>query len=80
MQSDQGFHCLQTKSLETIECFNGEQMSLWCFAYVQVDVNLHILLVLKGTFSFGTAHLRLQGKFVLESKHWEHWWVDCLWV
>ena len=26
VQSDQGLHCLLTESLDTIECFNREQM------------------------------------------------------
>ena len=50
-QSDQGHHCPQTESLDTIEWFNGEEMLKWDFAQVQDDVNLHILRMLEGTFS-----------------------------
>ena len=40
-----------------IECFNDEQMSGSDVAHVQDDVNPHILRMLKGTFSLGSAHL-----------------------
>ena len=57
-QSDQGLHCLQTKSLDTIECFSGEQMPTWNLVHAQNDLNLHILHMFKGTFSLDAAQLR----------------------
>ena len=45
-QSDQGLRCPQTESLNTIECFNGEQMPGRDFAHVKDIVNLHILRML----------------------------------
>ena len=36
MQSDQGIHCPQTESLDTIECFNGEQMPNYSFDMAQL--------------------------------------------
>ena len=38
---------------------NLEQMPGWGFAYVQDEVNLHNLHVLKGTFSLDTAHMKI---------------------
>ena len=49
-QSNQSFHYLQTESLDTTECMNGEQRPGWYFAHAEDDLNL-ILCVLKGTFS-----------------------------
>ena len=57
MQSDQGLHCLQTDSLDTIECFNGEQLPVGDFEHVQDDVNLYILCMLKGPFLLDMAQL-----------------------
>ena len=54
-QSDQGLRCPQT--LDTIECFNGEQMPDCGFAHVQDDVNLHILCMFKGAFSLDAVLL-----------------------
>ena len=42
-QSDQGLHCLQTESLDTVEWMNGEQKTGWYF------LNLHILRTLAAT-------------------------------
>ena len=39
-----------------IKCINGGQMPWWDFAYVQDDVNPHILRMLGNTFSLGVAH------------------------
>ena len=36
-QSDQGLRCPLTESLDTIECFDGEQMPGWDFAHVRDD-------------------------------------------
>ena len=37
-----GPRCPQTESLDTMKCFNWEQMPEWDFAHVQGDVNPHI--------------------------------------
>ena len=49
-QSDQGLCCPLTDSLDTTECFSGEQMPTWDFKHMQDYVNLGILHMLKGTF------------------------------
>ena len=61
-QSDQGLRRPQTESLDTIECFNGEQMPGWDFAHVQDYVNLHFFffffLCSKAPFfSLDAAHI-----------------------
>ena len=56
-QSDQDLGCLQTETLATMECFSGRQMQEWDFAHEQDNVSLHILHVLKGTFSLDTAQM-----------------------
>ena len=54
-QSDQGFRCPQTESLDTTEYFNGEKMPGLYFVHVQDDVSLHILQMFDGTFSLDAA-------------------------
>ena len=56
-QSDQGLHCPQTESLDTTEYFTGDQVPGCDFAHVQDDVNLHILHMLKITFSLDEAYI-----------------------
>ena len=56
-QPNQGLHCPQLKSLDTIAYFNGGQMPGWDFTHEQNDVNLHILHMLQGTFLLDMAHL-----------------------
>ena len=51
-QSDQGFHCPQTESFNTIECSNEEQMPQWDFAHVQDYENPHILHVWRHFFAW----------------------------
>ena len=53
--SDQGLRCPQTKSLDIIECFSGEQRPGWYFVHAQDDLNPHILPMLEGTFSLDAA-------------------------
>ena len=49
-QSGQVLRYLEKKkSLDTLECFNREQMPGWDFTHVQDDVNQHILRMLEGT-------------------------------
>ena len=55
--ADQGIHCLQTESLDTTICMNGEQRPQWYIARAQDDLNLHILRMYEGTFSLNTAHM-----------------------
>ena len=45
--------------MDIIECINGEQRpdESFAHAHAQDDLNLHIVRMLEGTFSFGTAHL-----------------------
>ena len=50
-----GLCCLQIESLDTTECFNREQRLERYFAHAEDDVNLHILHMFEGTFSFDTA-------------------------
>ena len=57
-QADQDLRCPQTESLDTTECFNGEQMHGRGFAHVQDDVNPYILRMPEGTFSLDVAHLQ----------------------
>ena len=52
---DQGPCCPQTKSLGTIECFNGEQMPECDFTPVWDDVKLHVLNRLEDTCSLDAA-------------------------
>ena len=40
MQSEQGLHCLLTRSLDTTACMNGEQRPGYYFAHVQDDLNM----------------------------------------
>ena len=50
ISADQGLCYSQTESLDTIKCFNGDQMP--GFAHVQDDVNPHILHLLeRGAWS-----------------------------
>ena len=52
MQSDQGLPCLVTESLDTIECFTGDQMPVRDFGHVQDDLKECILHMFEGTFLF----------------------------
>ena len=54
-QSDQGLRCLLPKSLDTVECSNGEQMPGWDLAHAQDDVYPHVLRMLEGTCSINAA-------------------------
>ena len=56
-QSDQGFRCPQTESLETKECFNGEQMPGWDCTFVHWDMNPHVIRMFEGTFSLDAARI-----------------------
>ena len=47
-KSDQDLRCPQTESLETTDCFKGEQMHMR-----GMNLNLCILRMLEGTFSLG---------------------------
>ena len=38
-QSDQGLHCLQTESMASTECMNGEQRPGRFFVHAQDDLN-----------------------------------------
>ena len=55
MQSDQGLNCLLTESLDPTECINGKHRPRGCFAHVLDDLNLHILRIFEGTFTFDAA-------------------------
>ena len=48
----------KTKSFDTVEYFNGEQMPGWDFAHVQDDANTHILRMIEGTFSHRAAKMQ----------------------
>ena len=54
-QSDHGFHCPLTESLDTTECMNGEQRPGY-FTHVQDDLNLRILHMSKSTFTLDAAN------------------------
>ena len=56
-QPDLGLHCPLTEPMDTTERMNGKQRPDESFAHAQDDLNLHIVRMLEGTFSFGTAHL-----------------------
>ena len=47
--SDQGFNCLLTESLDTINCIYGEQMPI--LGLRGMNLNLCILRILEDTFS-----------------------------
>ena len=54
-RTDHGFLCLLTESLGTAECTNGEQRTgilCACAGYL----NLYVLRMLEGTFSFNASH------------------------
>ena len=42
VQSDQGLHCPQTESSDTIECINGQQWPGRYFAHVPDDLGLRV--------------------------------------
>ena len=87
-ESDQGLHCPLTKSLNTTECMSGEQRPGWDFAYMLdesesvcfVHVQRHLFPwcspYISQWYHFQTVGFQSD----LKSKHWQHWWVDCLWV
>ena len=67
-QSDQGLRCLQTESLDTIECLDGEKCLDETFLRVQDDVKQHILCMLQGTFSLDRPIHNLQYLVILQWK------------
>ena len=58
VQSDQDLYCMLSKSVDTTECMNREQMPAWYLAHAQGDLNLRILRVLEGTFLLDAALLQ----------------------
>ena len=54
--------------IDTMECINGEQRPGWDLAHAQDDMNLHILRMLKGSFSLGEAQLAIP-VIILQEAH-----------
>ena len=51
-QSDQGLCCLLPESLDTIECINGEQRPGWDIVHAHDCLDLCILCMLEGFFTW----------------------------
>ena len=50
--ADQGFHCPLTKSLDTIECMNGEQRPGWYFGQCAGSESTHFAHVRRHFFAW----------------------------
>ena len=57
VQSDQGFHCLLTESLDITGSINGEQM-LETLRMHWMYLNLHILRKFEDSFLLGEDHIK----------------------
>ena len=63
-QSDQASHCSLTEWLDTTGCIYIEQMSRWCFAHAQDDLNAHFAHVRKHFFAWRCPLPVVQGPVV----------------
>ena len=56
MRTAKGLPCPLTESLDTTEWLNEEQRPWWHFARAQDDLNMGILRMFEGSFSFDATH------------------------